>query len=306
MTERYIRSICAPTDPTTPIRASDYRRHRSHWHRPRRSERARIRSRPTRSISLRRATATAATCSPRPSSNKMPRLPTTSLGCVSAHLRAAPNEFGCGTLRDLRRHRGVGKSTQILHAARALRGHGIDPIVTREPGGTPLAERIRALVLERRDEALPPRRRTAADVRRESRAPRESDRARVAGRALGALRPLHRRDLCLPGRGPRGEHVRHRAARAARARGTAPRSDDPARCTRRRRARARQATRGARRTRSIRGRTPGIFRIDPQRLSRPGGHGRHAHRRRRRLAVGARSDQGGARGHRQRKRGLAQ
>jgi len=51
---------------------------------------------------------------------------------------------------------GVGKSTQILHAARALQGHGIDPIVTREPGGTPLAERIRALVLERRDEALPP------------------------------------------------------------------------------------------------------------------------------------------------------
>ncbi len=31
---------------------------------------------------------------------------------------------------------GVGKSTQILHAAQALRGRGIDPVVTREPGGT--------------------------------------------------------------------------------------------------------------------------------------------------------------------------
>ncbi len=51
---------------------------------------------------------------------------------------------------------GVGKSTQILHAARALQGHGIDPVVTREPGGTPLAERIRDLVLERREEPLPP------------------------------------------------------------------------------------------------------------------------------------------------------
>jgi dTMP kinase len=51
---------------------------------------------------------------------------------------------------------GVGKSTQILHAAQALRGIGIDPIVTREPGGTPLAERIRDIVLERREEPLAP------------------------------------------------------------------------------------------------------------------------------------------------------
>ncbi len=51
---------------------------------------------------------------------------------------------------------GVGKSTQILHAAQSLRGRGIDPVVTREPGGTPLAEAIRNLVLERRDESLPP------------------------------------------------------------------------------------------------------------------------------------------------------
>ena len=43
---------------------------------------------------------------------------------------------------------GVGKSTQIALAAAHLRGRGIDPIVTREPGGTALAESLRALVLD--------------------------------------------------------------------------------------------------------------------------------------------------------------
>ncbi len=43
---------------------------------------------------------------------------------------------------------GVGKSTQISLAATHLGARGIDPIVTREPGGTVLAEELRALVLE--------------------------------------------------------------------------------------------------------------------------------------------------------------
>lgn len=43
---------------------------------------------------------------------------------------------------------GVGKSTQIALAAAHLRGRGMEPIVTREPGGTELAEKLRALVLE--------------------------------------------------------------------------------------------------------------------------------------------------------------
>lgn len=43
---------------------------------------------------------------------------------------------------------GVGKSTQIARAAEHLRARGLDPVVTREPGGTPLAERLRALALE--------------------------------------------------------------------------------------------------------------------------------------------------------------
>ena len=43
---------------------------------------------------------------------------------------------------------GVGKTTQIARAAAHLRTRGIDPLVTREPGGTPLAERLRSLVLD--------------------------------------------------------------------------------------------------------------------------------------------------------------
>lgn len=47
---------------------------------------------------------------------------------------------------------GVGKSTQARLLADALRERGIDCVVTREPGGTPGAEAIRALLL---DPALP-------------------------------------------------------------------------------------------------------------------------------------------------------
>ncbi len=49
---------------------------------------------------------------------------------------------------------GVGKSTQIAHAATQLRSRGIDPLLTREPGGTPLAEALRELVLARRDRPI--------------------------------------------------------------------------------------------------------------------------------------------------------
>ncbi len=46
---------------------------------------------------------------------------------------------------------GVGKSTQLAQAALYLQGRGIDLLLTREPGGTPLAEALRTLVLQRRD-----------------------------------------------------------------------------------------------------------------------------------------------------------
>jgi dTMP kinase len=42
---------------------------------------------------------------------------------------------------------GAGKSTQIRRLASALRDHAREVVVTREPGGTPLAEKLRGLIL---------------------------------------------------------------------------------------------------------------------------------------------------------------
>jgi dTMP kinase len=51
---------------------------------------------------------------------------------------------------------GVGKSTQLRHAADHLRSRGIEPVLTREPGGTALAEQLRRLVLEPQDGRVDP------------------------------------------------------------------------------------------------------------------------------------------------------
>lgn len=51
---------------------------------------------------------------------------------------------------------GVGKSTQVDRARAVLAARGADVVTTREPGGTPLAERIRAVVLGRGEEPVPP------------------------------------------------------------------------------------------------------------------------------------------------------
>jgi len=49
---------------------------------------------------------------------------------------------------------GVGKSTNLEFVAGRLREAGLDVVVTREPGGTPLAESIRELLLSVRDEPV--------------------------------------------------------------------------------------------------------------------------------------------------------
>jgi dTMP kinase len=50
---------------------------------------------------------------------------------------------------------GVGKSTQIRRAATWLQAKGVEVVLTREPGGTPRAERLRQILLERGDEPMP-------------------------------------------------------------------------------------------------------------------------------------------------------
>ncbi len=49
---------------------------------------------------------------------------------------------------------GVGKSTNMAFLESHLREHGVDLVVTREPGGTRLGEDIRALLLQVRDEPV--------------------------------------------------------------------------------------------------------------------------------------------------------
>jgi dTMP kinase len=43
---------------------------------------------------------------------------------------------------------GTGKSTQVARLERRLRERGVSCLVTREPGGTPLAERVRSILLD--------------------------------------------------------------------------------------------------------------------------------------------------------------
>jgi dTMP kinase len=49
---------------------------------------------------------------------------------------------------------GVGKSTNLAFVRDWLSARGIEVVVTREPGGTPLAEEIRSLLLSKRSEAV--------------------------------------------------------------------------------------------------------------------------------------------------------
>ncbi|MEM1262079.1 MAG: dTMP kinase [Pseudomonadota bacterium] len=51
---------------------------------------------------------------------------------------------------------GVGKTSNVAFVADLLRAATIETVVTREPGGTPLAEQLRALMLAHRDEVVDP------------------------------------------------------------------------------------------------------------------------------------------------------
>ena len=50
---------------------------------------------------------------------------------------------------------GVGKTTQLARTAAWLQGQGLEVVRTREPGGTPRAERLRSVLLDRDDEPMP-------------------------------------------------------------------------------------------------------------------------------------------------------
>lgn len=50
---------------------------------------------------------------------------------------------------------GAGKSSQLTRLAARLRAEGIEPVLTREPGGTPTGARIRDLLLDPAAELVP-------------------------------------------------------------------------------------------------------------------------------------------------------
>ena len=50
---------------------------------------------------------------------------------------------------------GVGKTTNVEFLREAIEKRGYDVLTTREPGGTPMAERIREMLIEHGDEAVP-------------------------------------------------------------------------------------------------------------------------------------------------------
>lgn len=51
---------------------------------------------------------------------------------------------------------GSGKSTQLEYIKRFMKEKGIEAIFTREPGGTPISEKIRAIILDRDNTELDP------------------------------------------------------------------------------------------------------------------------------------------------------
>src|SRR5690606_11884944 len=130
------------------------------------------------------------------------------------------------------------------------------------------------------------------DVRRPRPARARDDRARARTRRLGAVRPVHRFQLCLPGRGPWPGPGLDRGTRASRGRAAA--RTDPA-AGRRCRSRARAHPRPRHRARPYRIRTRRVLRARPRGLPRAGRCRTAAFPRDRCLAAGGgRRQRGGA------------
>ena len=61
-----------------------------------------------------------------------------------------------GTFITLEGVDGAGKSTQVLMLVERLRAAGAEVVSLREPGGTPISEKIRSLILDRANAEMAP------------------------------------------------------------------------------------------------------------------------------------------------------
>ena len=95
---------------------------------------------------------------------------------------------------------GAGKSTALSALREFLLARGFEVVSTREPGGTPLAEQIRGLLLDTHHE--PPAAETELLLMFAARAQhvREMILPALAARRMGDQRSLHRFQLRLPRR----------------------------------------------------------------------------------------------------------
>ena len=110
---------------------------------------------------------------------------------------------------------GVGKTTNMDFVAQTLVARGIRLVRTREPGGTPMAERVRAILLDPQSEPIDPGGGTVARVRCSRPTSGARDQAGAGVRLVGAVRSIHRRHLCIPGRWSRVAGCTNRRARTA-------------------------------------------------------------------------------------------
>lgn len=67
---------------------------------------------------------------------------------IGAECQRAGRDKGCGVFVTLEGVDGCGKTTQAARLAEALRRRGLEVVAVREPGGTPISEKIRALLLD--------------------------------------------------------------------------------------------------------------------------------------------------------------
>ena len=129
---------------------------------------------------------------------------------------------------------GVGKSTQLKALAQALRDRGIDLVVTREPGGSDGAEKIRELLLTGDEDRWSPQAEALLFAAARTDHVDKMIQPRGPSGQVGAFRPVHRQLAGLSGRRGRARDRGRAGDQRLRNRGMVSRSHPRSRSGRRR------------------------------------------------------------------------